>query len=83
MLEKKHAGRPSNRPDIDTLSDLYSVKTAHEIANLYGVADTTVRRWIARYREDLEQQKATEKNSLSYYDIPKKTAGGSKGSFSK
>ncbi len=55
-LEKKRAGRTSKRPDIDTLSDLYSVKTAHEIAVMYGVADATVRRWIARYREEMIQK---------------------------
>ena len=28
---------------------------------MYGVADVTVRSWIARYRRDLKQQKAAEK----------------------
>lgn len=83
MLEEKKGGRPSKRPDIKTLSKLYAEKTAHDIAVMYGVADVTVRSWIARYRRDLKQQKAAEKNSMSYYDIPKKTAGGSNGSFSK
>lgn len=58
MLEKKHAGRTSKRPDIDTLSNLYAEMSAHEIAVMYGVADATVRRWIAEYRKDIEQQKS-------------------------
>ena len=58
MLEKKHAGRTSKRPDIDTLSDLYAEMSASEIAAVYGVAEATVRAWIARYRKDLEQQKS-------------------------
>lgn len=58
MLETKRRGRASKRPDIHTLSDLYAVKSAHEIAVVYGVADATVRAWIARYRKDLEQQKS-------------------------
>lgn len=58
MLEKKHAGRTSKRPDIGTLSDLYSKKSAHEIAIMYGVADATVYAWVARYRKDIEQQKS-------------------------
>lgn len=58
MLEKKHAGRTSKRPDIDTLSDLYAEMSAHEIATMYGVADATVRAWVARYRKDIEQQKS-------------------------
>lgn len=58
MLEKKHAGRTSKRPDIDTLSDLYAEMSASEIAVMYGVAEATVRAWISRYRRDLEQQKS-------------------------
>lgn len=61
MLEEKKGGRPSKRPDIKTLSKLYAEKTAHDIAVMYGVADVTVRSWIARYRRDLKQQKAAEK----------------------
>ncbi len=53
MLEIKNRGRISKRPDVDTLSDLYAQKSAHEIATMYGVADATVRSWIARYRREL------------------------------
>ena len=52
-LERKHTGRISKRPDIDTLSSLYAKKSAREIAAMYGVTDATVRRWIAEYRRDL------------------------------
>lgn len=58
MLEEKRAGRTSRRPDIDTLSRLYAEKSAHDIAVMYGVAEATVRSWIARYRRDLKQQKS-------------------------
>lgn len=61
MLGKKHAGRTSKRPDMNTLSDLYAEMSASEIAVLYGVAEATVRAWISRYRRDLEQQKASGK----------------------
>ena len=53
MLEKKQAGRTSKRPDVDTLSKLYSEKSAHEIAVMYGVSEATVRSWILRYRREL------------------------------
>lgn len=60
MLERKNAGRPSRRPDVDTLSDLYSEKSAREIAETYGVAEATVRKWIYRYRRDLYGEAGTE-----------------------
>lgn len=61
MLSNKRSGHPTNRPDIETLNNLYEVKSAREISELYGVAESTVRRWISRYRNDLEQQKASGK----------------------
>ena len=58
MLSNKRPGHPTKRPDIETLNNLYEVKSAREIAAMYGVAEVTVRAWIARYRKDLEQQKS-------------------------
>lgn len=60
MLEIKNRGRISKRPDVDTLSDLYAQKSAHEIATMYGVADATVRSWIARYRRELHEETGEE-----------------------
>lgn len=59
-LGKKRGGRISKRPDIDTLSSLYAVKSASEIAAMYGVSEATVRAWIARYRRDLYAEASKE-----------------------
>lgn len=56
MLAKKRGGRISKRPDINTLSSLYADKSAREIATMYGVAEETVRKWIAEYRRDLKKK---------------------------
>ena len=63
MLETKRRGRDSKCPDIDTLSNLYAEKSAHEIAVMYGVADATVRSWIARYRRVLHGEAGKETES--------------------
>lgn len=42
----KRGGRPTNRPDPDTLRELYRTYTAREIAEMYGVAKATVARWV-------------------------------------
>ena len=55
MLAAKNPGHPTNRPDAQTLSDLYAVKTAREIAAMYGVTEVTVRSWIAKYRREIER----------------------------
>lgn len=49
-------GRPTKRPDIEVLSDLYERHTAREIAVMYGVSTATVRGWIYQYRKEDEDQ---------------------------
>lgn len=56
MLPVKKAAHATKRPDIETLDALYAEKSAREIAVMYGVAEPTVRSWIARYRRDQRQQ---------------------------
>lgn len=51
LFKPKRRGRPSRCPDLDTLSDLYAVKTSTEIAELLGVPRDTVRGWIRRARK--------------------------------
>lgn len=53
-FKKKKGGRPSNRPPLDELQRLYLDKTAREIAEQYGVKESTVRSWIARARKECE-----------------------------
>ena len=48
---KKTRGKPSKRPPEQELSELYAKMTAKEVAKHYGVADSTVRAWIAYYRK--------------------------------
>lgn len=50
-LEKKKGGRPSKRPDAATLAELYRTHTATEIAEKYGVKDSTVRGWAYALRK--------------------------------
>ncbi len=50
-IPKKKHGRPTRKPDNDTLRELYAVKTAKQIANEYEVATVTVRKWIQQARE--------------------------------
>ena len=57
MLQKKNKGRTSKRPSMEELSELYSRLTAKQIADQFGVSDSTVRHWIATYRKQLEVSK--------------------------
>ncbi len=51
-IAKKKGGRPSKKPPIEVLGLLYQNMTAKEIANEYGVTESTVRSWIARARKE-------------------------------
>lgn len=50
-IKTKKGGRPSKRPDLQMLAMLYEQMTAKEIAEKYGVKESTVRSWIARARK--------------------------------
>lgn len=52
LTEKPH-GRPSVRPDNETLLMLYSGMTAPELAEKYGVSADTVRRWVRLARKEM------------------------------
>lgn len=69
ILKPKRRGRPSRCPDIDTLSDLYAVKTSTEIAELLGVPRDTVRGWIRRARKAARAAAAEKKASGDGTDI--------------
>ena len=56
MFEKKKNGRPSVRPDLQTLSMLYQTMTAKEIAHQYNVSESTVRSWVSRARKQQERE---------------------------
>jgi transposase len=47
---EKKSGRVSKKSDESELAAKYAVMTAKELAEEYGVAEITVRRWIAHYR---------------------------------
>ena len=49
-LARKTGGRPTKRPDIQTLDLLYQRYTAKEIADIFAVPENTVRNWIQHYR---------------------------------
>ena len=53
MVMKKNSGRPTNRPDVATLDELYKDHTATEIAAMYKVSPSCVRSWVMRYRREL------------------------------
>lgn len=53
---KKNRGKVSKRPAEAELSAMYQEKTAKEIAHHYGVADSTVRAWIAYYRKQSKER---------------------------
>ena len=56
---KKNNGRPSKRPPESVLAQEYAEHTAKEIAEKYGVAESTVKRWISNYRKaDRKELKA-------------------------
>lgn len=50
-IKPKKGGRPSKRPNLQMLTMLYEQMTAKEIAEKYGVKESTVRSWIARARK--------------------------------
>ena len=54
-IKKKKGGRPTARPDENTLATLYASMTAREIAEQYHVSEYTVRGWINRARKQQEQ----------------------------
>lgn len=51
-------GRPTKRPDAETLNNLYYIKnmTSTEIGKMYGVKASTVRSWVTYYRKLYRQQ---------------------------
>lgn len=51
-IAMKKGGRPTNRPDTETLAKLYDNMKAKEIAEKYGVSESTVRAWITRARKE-------------------------------
>lgn len=52
MIEAKKKGRRSRKPSEQELAMMYSQMTAKEVGERYGVAETTVRRWIREYRRN-------------------------------
>lgn len=48
------------KPSIQELSKLYETHTAPEIAEKYGVKVTTVRSWLKRAREQINEQNTAE-----------------------
>lgn len=61
-------GRPSKRPPLENLAHLYSVFTAQEIADLYGVKLATVRSWIARARRNYKDEMAAAEEKYPQRD---------------
>lgn len=52
----KRKGRPSKRPERDELYMLYSGMTQNELAEHYGVAKVTIKRWLYDYhKQDKER----------------------------
>lgn len=51
----KKSGPKSNRPDADTLRELYKDHTAYAIGQMYGVTESAVRVWLWN---DRKQQNA-------------------------
>ena len=72
ILKPKRRGRPSRCPDLDTLSDLYAVKTSTEIAELLGVPRDTVRGWIRRARKAARaaEEKKKKENGTDVSEAP-------------
>lgn len=50
MLETRKGGRPSRRPDKETLQHLSDMLTIEQIAQLYCVDRSTVCNWKKYYR---------------------------------
>lgn len=49
------AGRPTRKPDSVKLLIQYQDNTADQLAKLYGVAPSTIRRWIRDARKQLKE----------------------------
>lgn len=49
---RKQSGRKSKKPTQSELEMLYSQMSAREVAEHYGVAESTVRKWIGDYRKE-------------------------------
>lgn len=49
---RKQSGRKSKKPLKAELEMLYSQMSAKEVAEHYGVAESTVRKWIGEYRKE-------------------------------
>ena len=47
---KPVSGRPSNRPTLNQLKKDYQRLSVKEVAEKYGVAESTVRTWVFRAR---------------------------------
>lgn len=47
---KKNKGRPSKRPSVSKLAREYSKKSTKDIAQKYGVSESTVRSWVFKAR---------------------------------
>lgn len=54
-INYSRTGRPSKKPDAVELLTKYRDNTADELAKLYRVAPSTVRRWIHDAREQLKE----------------------------
>ena len=63
-MPKKPVGRPTNRPDADTLGRLYAEHTPPEIGKMYGVSDSTVRCWILKYRREQQAAEAAKQDTV-------------------
>ena len=55
MIKRKKLGRASKKPTEAELASLYSQMTAKEVASHYGVSESTVRKWVADYRKQEEE----------------------------
>ena len=51
---RKQSGRKSKKPSKVELEMLYSQMSGREVAEQYGVAESTVRKWIGEYRKEDE-----------------------------
>lgn len=58
-IEPLKMGRPTKKPDAETLNEMLKVRSARDIAIFYDVAPSTVRSWIYRYRKQAEQAERT------------------------
>lgn len=55
---RKKSGRPSKRPSSYELNLKYQAMTAKELAEEYGVKESTVRSWIRLARKEAEVENA-------------------------